>query len=232
LLEGQLGVRVFVRKLPSRMSGLYAFDEAVGACMLFHAGHPRSRRNQTAAHELGHLVSTRSNAEVLLDDTPDVARDERYANSFARAFLTPARSVMQMFQQVTAGSAHLSRRHVIVMAHMFGVSREAMVRRLEELKLAKPGTWDWFTAHGGITDAQARQVLGDATFEATYATKADQPTLQRLNVLAAEAWKQELLSEGQLARLLHVDRVELRKIIDDLDCEPVETDAAVLSLHA
>src|SRR3954452_4242994 len=55
LLEAQLGVRVFVRKLPSRMSGLYVFDEAVGACMLFHAGHPRSRRNQTAAHELGHL---------------------------------------------------------------------------------------------------------------------------------------------------------------------------------
>jgi Zn-dependent peptidase ImmA (M78 family)/DNA-binding XRE family transcriptional regulator len=230
LLEAQVGVRVFVRRLPSRISGLYAFDEAVGACMLFNAAHPRSRRSQTAAHELGHLVSTRGEAEVLLDDSPELARDERYANSFARAFLTPARAVMQMFRQVTAGSAHLSRRHVIVMAHAFGISREAMVRRLEELKLAKSGTWDWFTAHGGITDAQARHVLGDASFEATYGARTEQPTLQRLNVLAAEAWKQELLSEGQLARLLHLDRVELRTIVDALNPEPAETDA-VLSLH-
>lgn len=38
----------------------------------------------------------------------------------------------------------------------------AMVRRLEELKLTKPGTRDWFDANGGITDLQARQVLGDS----------------------------------------------------------------------
>ena len=230
LLDSQLGVRVFVRKLPSRISGLYAFDETVGACMLFHAGHPRSRRNHTAAHELGHLVSTRGEAEVLLDNAPEQARDERYAGSFARGFLTPARPVMQMFQKVTAGSAHLSRRHIIVMAHAFGVSREAMVRRLEELKLAKAGTWDWFMAHNGITDAQARQVLGDAAFEATYGTKADLPILQHLNLLAAEAWKQDLLSEGQLARLLHLDRVELRKILDSLDLGSAETDE-MLALH-
>ncbi len=230
LLNSQLGVRVFVRELPSRISGLYAFDETVGACMLFQAEHPRSRRNHTAAHELGHLVLTRGEAEVLLEDSLEQARDERYANSFARGFLTPARPVMQMFQKVTAGSAHLSRRHIIVMAHAFGVSREAMVRRLEELKLAKAGTWDWFTAQNGITDAQARQVLGDAAFEATYGTKADLPVLQHLNLLAAEAWKQELLSEGQLARLLHLDRVELRKILDALDLGSAETDE-MLALH-
>jgi Zn-dependent peptidase ImmA (M78 family)/DNA-binding XRE family transcriptional regulator len=230
LLEVQLGVRVFVRKLESRISGLYAFDETVGACMLFHAGHPRSRRNMTAAHELGHLVSTRDQPEVLLEDTPEQARDERYANAFARGFLTPARSVMQTFEQVTAGSSHLSRRHVILMAHSFAVSREAMARRLEELKLAKPGTWDWFDAHGGITDFQARQVLGDTAFEAAYATKADLPMSLHLNSLAAEAWKQDLLSEGQLARLLQLDRVELRATLDSLDAGWTETDEA-LALH-
>jgi Zn-dependent peptidase ImmA (M78 family)/transcriptional regulator with XRE-family HTH domain len=231
LLEAQLGVRVFVRKLLSRISGLYAFDEAVGACMLFNADHPRSRRNLTAAHELGHLVSTRDESEVLLDDTPEQARDERYANAFGRGFLMPARSVMQMFEQVTAGSLHLSRRHVIVMAHSCGVSREAMVRRLEELKLAKRGTWDWFDAHGSITDVQARQVLGDSSFEATYGTKVALPLFSHLNSLATEAWKQDLLSEGQLARLLQLDRVELRKVLDALGAEGSEVDEA-LAIHA
>jgi Zn-dependent peptidase ImmA (M78 family)/DNA-binding XRE family transcriptional regulator len=230
LLELQLGVRVFIRRLEPRISGLYAFDDAVGACMLFNAVHPRSRRNQTAAHELGHLVSTRDESEALLDGSPDQARDERYADTFARAFLTPARPVMQTFQQITMGSSHLSRRHVIVMAHAFAVSREAMVRRLEELKLARQGTWDWFSAHGGITDAQARQVLGDASFEETYGTKTQVPMSLRVNVLASEAWKRGLLSEGQLARLLHLDRVELREILDALDTDPVEVDEA-LELH-
>ncbi len=83
-------------------------------------------------------------------------REERYANAFGRAFLTPARGVMQKFHEVTAGSDRLTRRHVIILAHFFGVSREAMVRRLEELGLTKPGTWDWFQSNGGITDEQAR----------------------------------------------------------------------------
>jgi Zn-dependent peptidase ImmA (M78 family)/DNA-binding XRE family transcriptional regulator len=227
LLEAQLGVRVFVREMASRISGLYAFDEAVGACMLFNALHPRSRRNQTGAHEMGHLVSTRQEPEVLLEDTREHARDERYANAFARGFLTPARSVMQTFEQVTAGSSHLSRRHVIVMAHSFGVSREAMVRRLEELRLTKPGTWDWFDANGGITDLQARQVLGDTLFEAVYGTQTDLPMSLRLNSLAAEAWKKDLLSEGQLARLLQLDRMALRTVLDDLEAGWTETDEAL-----
>jgi Zn-dependent peptidase ImmA (M78 family)/transcriptional regulator with XRE-family HTH domain len=226
LLELQLGVRVFVRKLDSRISGLFAFDDSVGACMLLNASHRRDRRMLTGAHELGHLVSARSEPEVLLDDTTELAREEPYAHAFARGFLTPARAVMQKFQDITAGSSHFTRRHVIVLAHAFSVSREAMVRRLEELKLRKPGTWDWFEGHGGITDEQERQVLGDLSPADIHQREASQPTSLRLNLLAGEAWRQELLSEGQLARLLHLDRVEVRAILDGLD-EPTEVDEAL-----
>ncbi len=44
-------------------------------------------------------------------------REERYANAFGRAFLTPARGLMQKFHEVTAGSDRLTRRHVIILAH-------------------------------------------------------------------------------------------------------------------
>ena len=53
---------------------------------------------------------------------------------------------------------------------------------------------------------------------------------RRLGLLAAEARRRELLSEGQLARLLRLDRVDLRKILDaasDLDgveCPPQEAE--------
>ncbi len=214
LLELEMGVRVYVRRFDGKISGLFAYDEALGPCILLNANHPRERRTQTAAHETGHMVSARREPEILHLDEPESSREEKYANAFGRAFLTPARSVIQKFHEVTAGSDRLTRRHIIVLAHFFGVSREAMVRRLEELRLTKAGTWDWFVANGGITDEQARQVLGDLPGPDAHKTDADRPTTLRLNLLAAEAYRRELLSEGQLARLLHLDRVELREMLD------------------
>lgn len=227
LLEMELGVRVYIRRIDGRISGLFAYDDALGACILLNANHPRERRTQTAAHETAHLVSTRRKAEIL-DGAPTNSREERYATAFARAFLTPARSVMQKFREVTAGSERLTRRHVIVLAHMFAVSREAMVRRLEELGLTKDGAWDWFQQNGGITDDQARQVLGDLPGLDPHKIDADQPTTLRLGLLAGEAWRRGLLSEGQLARMLHIDRIELRRMFDGLEIEGSEADGALL----
>ncbi len=222
LLELELGIRVYVRRLDARISGLYAYDDELGAFMLLNANHPRDRRTQSAVHEFGHFVSSRRTPEILHVDDTETSREERYANAFGRAFLTPVRAVLQKFHEVTAGSSQFTRRHVIVLAHAFGVSREAMVRRAEELALTKRGTWDWYQANGGITDDQARQVLGDLAIVDTDKAEADRPTTIRLNLLAAEAWRQELLSEGQLARLLRLDRVELRESLGNLETEGSE----------
>lgn len=227
LLEMEMGVRVYIRRFDGRISGLFAYDEALGACMLLNANHPRDRRAQTAGHETGHLVSTRRQPEILHQHEEENSREERYANAFARALLTPTRAVMQKFQEVTAGSDRLSRRQVIVLAHFFGVSREAIVRRLEQLELVKPETWDWFQSNGGITDDQARQVLGDLASPDLNKSEADRPTTLRLNLLAAEAERQGLLSEGQLARLLQLDRVELREIINNHELEGSEGDGVI-----
>jgi len=224
ILELDLGVRVYVRRVDPRISGLFAYDEDLGACMLLNANHPRERRAQSGGHELGHLISTRRKAEILHTHEEENSREERYANAFGRAFLTPTRTVMQRFREITEGASHLTRRHVILLAHAFGVSREAMVRRLEELALTKSGTWDWFAANGGITDGQARQVLGDLIPHDIGKQDADRPTTLRLNLLAAEAWRQGLLSEGQLVRLLHLDRLGLREILDNVEIEGGEAD--------
>ena len=219
ILEIELGVRVYVRRLPAAISGLFAYDDAVGACILLNANHPRERRNQTAGHEIAHLLATRNRAEVLRAGPEGNSREERYASVFSRALLTPARAVMERFSAVLAGADTLTRKHVIILAHYFGVSREAMVRRLEELGLTKAGTWDWFCANGGITDEQARLILGDQLLADDAKAEADRPTTLRLNLLAAEAARRGLLSEGQLSRLLHLDRLELRAILDAYNAE-------------
>jgi Zn-dependent peptidase ImmA (M78 family) len=144
--------------------------------------------------------------------------------------MTPAGALRQKFQEVTAGSTRLTRRHIIVLAHFFGVSREAIVRRMEELGLTKKGTWDWFAENGGITDEQASQVLGDLKAADRQKSEADRPTTLRLNLLAAEAYRQDLLGEGQLARLLQLDRVELREILHDMEVQEDEADGAPILL--
>lgn len=219
LLELEMGVRVYVRRLATRISGLFAYDDKVGACILLNACHPRERRTLTAAHELGHLVSTRREADVVDEQSPERSPEERYCNAFARNFLMPARTLMQKFRDVTAGASRLTRRQVIVLAHAFGVSREALVRRLEELKLTKTGTWDWFEENGSITDDQVKHVLGDLVRSDAHKADAGRPMTLRINLLVAEAARQGLLSEGQLMRLLKLDRIELRRLLDTVEME-------------
>ncbi len=231
LLEMELGVRVYVRRLDSNISGLYTYDEALGPCMMLNANHPRDRRAQSASHETGHFISTRREPELLYEHETANSREERYCNAFGRAFLTPMRAVSQKFQEVTAGSDRLTRRHVIVLAHFFGVSREALVRRLEELSLVKVGTWDWFQANGCITDEHARQVLGDLSVPDAQKADADRPTTLRLNLLAEEVYRKGLLSEGQLARLLKVDRVELRAMLAGAETEDEEANGVAAFLQ-
>jgi hypothetical protein len=62
----------------------------------------------------------------------------------------------------------------------------------------------WFIANGGITDEQARQVLGDLIVPDAEKAEADRPTTLRLNLLAYEAHRRGLMSEGRLARLLRL----------------------------
>lgn len=227
IIELGLGIRLYQRRLSSgsKVAGLFTFDVEVGACILLNANHPLERRVQSAAHELGHFVGTRQVPEVLDVDEQFLSREERYANAFGREFLTPRASFEQAFKNLTAGCDTLTRKHVILLSYQFQVSREACVRRLEELGLARKGTWDWFLRNGGITDKHVKEVLGNAAQRIDQAkTEADRPLSHRMAIMAQAAWKRELLSEGQLAELLKLSRVELRGLMDQIELEESETD--------
>lgn len=227
ILDLHLGVRVFARPLDSKVAGLYAFDPAAGACMLLNANHPYERFSNSAWHETGHFLSTRRQLEVLTTDERFASREEVYADVFARAFLLPERLVRQQFASITAGQSHFTRRHVILLAQAFGVSREALVRRLEELKLVRRGTWDWFQDNGGITDEQAKQVLGELPDRKIEGLESGGLVPHRLSLLAREAWKRQIYSEGQLMRLLDLDHIGIREVLDDAESEEGEADELV-----
>ena len=226
LIEYDLGIRLYHRRLSSRskVAGLFSYDNDFGACILLNANHPLERRFQSAVHELGHFVGTRQMPEVLTQSERFLSREERYASAFGRAFLTPRRNFTQCFLQVTSGADKLTRRHVILLAHQHHISREACVRRLEELRLVKRGTWDWFESNGRISNTQARAVLGAAAERADAAKDdANRPVSHRMSLMAHAVWKRNFLSEGQLAELLGVRRVELRALVDQIELEESES---------
>ena len=228
LIESSLGIRIYQRRLSTRskVAGLFAYDQAIGACILLNANHPLERRVQSAVHELGHFVGTRWVPEVLDENELCLSRAERYASAFGRAFLTPRQSIGASFRQLTTGSAKLSRRHVIRLAHQYHISREACVRRLEELGLVKRGAWAYFEANGGISNAQAYEILGEEAKRYDPAKKdANRPISYRMSQMVHAAWKGDLMSEGQLAELLKLKRVELRALIDEIELEENETSA-------
>ena len=221
-LELQVGMRVYVRRMAGSLSGLFACTEASGACVLLNANHPMGRIAQTGAQALGRLMTSREEPALLVEGDTSRSREAKYATAFSRSFLTPRRAVRQRFGEITAGQSHLTRRHVILLAHAFAVSREAIVRRLEDLRLVRRGTWDWFQENGGITDAQSDEVLGHSPETWWMRPAASGPVPQRLALLVREAWKQDLYSEGQLAGLLDLGRVEVRELLDGAEEERVE----------
>ncbi len=226
LLELDLGLRVYVRPLASEVCGLFAFEEVCGACMLINATHSVGRRNQTAAHGLGQFMSSRGTPSIMRAKKPGKSPDERYADAFGRTFLTPVRTVTQRSREITAGSSRLTRQHVMVLASYFGVSPKAMVQRLEEVGLARQGTWDWFEERGGVTHQEWLEVSAGSAAQSVAPLLPPRPNTLRIDLLAAEAWRTELLSEGQLAALLQLGRVQLRELLDAAEEERSTADGA------
>ena len=99
LLELEFGIRIFIRPLSAgSISGLFAFDETVGACILTNKNHPQERRALTAAHEFGHFLTTRNTADVFEYGAIAQSREERLATVFSFALLDASSSCPKAFR--------------------------------------------------------------------------------------------------------------------------------------
>ena len=210
LLERELGFRIFVRKLPSRLSGVFGYHPVVGPCILVNANHPRNRQSMTAAHELGHFLANRESGAVVEIGEDELTLEERFAKEFSYAFLMPGPSVRRRFFELVESNNAFTPRHLIYLAHSFYVSTEAMCRRLEWLDLLPKGTFESLRGRGFKESA----VPGLAAQETDTARQNRHG--MRLAQLASSALNRGLLSEGQVSRMLDLDRVEVRKMIQDV----------------
>ena len=217
LLQDELGASIFIRNIHSSISGVFGYDPAVGACILLNANHSRERQAMTAAHEIGHFVSNRSFGDIVVGSEDIATDEERFANVFAYAFLMPAPAVRRQFQELVEVNRKFTPRHLGFMAAIFYVSIEAICRRLESLKLLPRGTFESLRDRG-FTARAAQSVHEPGTEE-----PAVRPFRSRMMHLAASALFRGLLSEGQLSRMLDLDRVDVRRVLEEIaGCEEDE----------
>ena len=221
VLEGDLGLRVFQPELPPAVAGMFVFTEELGGSIAVNRRHPVERRRQTLAHVYGYFLVSRFKARILSPERYQRRpAEERFAEVFARSFLMPPEGLRRRYleiQRERAGSPTWG--DLCRLSYGYAVSVEPMTRRLEELRLLAPGTWDRLCQEG-FEPGEAQRLLGLAP------RLGDQGLLPpRYVALAVEAWQRGELSEGQLANLLRTDRLGARELIGS--AEQSTEDAAV-----
>jgi Zn-dependent peptidase ImmA (M78 family) len=196
--------------MPAKVAGLFAYNDDLGACIGINADHPPERRLWSLAHEFGHFLMHRFRLELTLLGSHRSAR-ERVTDSFTEHFLMPASGLSRRFTEMQRNSAEgATLADVVGLAHLYGVSFQAMVRRLEALKRIPSGTWHRLSAEG-FRIGEAQRLMGIES-----AAAPGQMFPQRYVSLAAESFRRELISEGQLARYLRTDRVSARSVVEGL----------------
>lgn len=213
LLDADIGLRVFAYPFAdSRVAGLFAYTEELGGCVAINANHPEERRRWSAAHEFGHFLTDRYRADVqVLPAYRRVPESERFAESFARHFLMPSNGLIRRFQGIRRSKGSpITPADLLSLGQLYGVSFQALVLRLEELRLLPPGTWDRLKDAGfKVNEAKVFLDLPPIPDEV--------PLLPlRYEALAIQAFLSGDMSEGRLARFLGTDRLGARRRVAEL----------------
>ena len=228
-LESDVGIRVFAIDLPSRVAGIFSYTEALGGCIAVNVRHPAERRRWSIAHEYGHFLTRRFQSEIsILGTYTRVPAAERFADAFACSMLMPAAGLRRRFNDLArATDGKVTAADICRVAHHYSVSVEAMMLRLEQLRLLPGGAWERLRDRGfEVREAQAQLGL-------TARSPGDGLLPLRYRLLAVRAYEEGSLTEGELARLLRVDRVSARRTVQEMTHAPHlldEGDVGALSI--
>jgi Zn-dependent peptidase ImmA (M78 family) len=200
---------VFVLPLEEfRIAGMLYYTERLGGCILVNGTHPTTRQAWSLAHEYAHFLADRYREDVtILVDYTRKPRSEQFADQFAANFLMPAPGLRQRFRRIVQSRGDFTVADLYGLADQYGVSVEAMARRLEDLGSLKRGTWDRLAQN-----VQGSRMASHLGLTPRPAERLRLP--ERYRRLAVQASEEEKITEGELARLLRCSRVEAREAVD------------------
>ncbi|HUP00173.1 MAG TPA: helix-turn-helix domain-containing protein [Gemmatimonadota bacterium] len=200
-----------------QLDGVFFEAEDLGACIgLAPPDQWTGYRNVfTAVHEYAHwlLGDLRVEEYRFLQHTADPV--EVRANSFAAAFLMPTLGLRDFFDAEGLLTEELDRGDIVRAMDYFGVSRPALIYRLQNCQLVSKETADRLLQDRFSVKAAARALGLDL--------RTPDEVGSYLNELVVESWRHAFISTGRAAEILGVDvqtfRERMREIAVDQERE-------------
>ena len=195
VLESRAGVKVIFLEMGDAGSGASTVD-GFGKAILINSSDAPWRRNYDLAHEFFHiltwdLISPREHLSEA--EKPPV---ESWADAFASVLLLPQREMKAEFSK-RMQNKKISYLDAVEMARDFGVSTEALLWRLANLRVLRRRKIQRALEEGEIKDMDRKRRRSDWDTERPYLSK-------RYVTLAIKAFQLGKLSKAKLAEYLDI----------------------------
>jgi Zn-dependent peptidase ImmA (M78 family)/DNA-binding XRE family transcriptional regulator len=199
LIEERLAIKTFVLRASSTLSGACIFNGRAGGCVLVIV-KTIPHMLFTLAHEFAHLLVHRE-TPMVDEDLFVKAPKEQFANAFAASLLMPRAGVQELFWSIYRSRNEFADIDVIHLARHFGVSFNAMLSRLQGLRLIAPGSRETLLeAYKAARTGPDRPAEEAGLPEAV--ARWWSPLPERYVFLAIRAYRRNELSIGRLAEIL------------------------------
>ena len=202
IVESQ-GVRVILMDLETpEVSGVFHFDDELGACILINTACHPNRRPYDLMHEYCHVLVDRFEGTDRITDLGDSADPiERRADAFAASFLLPEQGVERFLATRGVARGAVEYLDIFYVMTAFGASFQATVYRLKELGFLEDYRADAYLTSRNVTEMARRIRRAEGVEDVDF----DDPAQRRFGQLALRAYKQGKISIGRVAELLDVD---------------------------
>ncbi len=206
-LEYDAGLHAFLLDLPARVSSLSASVPELGGCLAVNARYPAPRRRWFVAQAYSRYLTHRLDGAVSM---VGAGRRGRFADVFAACLLMPVPGLRRRAHAlVRATRGTVTAADIVQLARFYSVSMEAMTLRLEEMQILRQGVWKELRKSGKVPEDRIDQSRSVPSCHG-------QRLPLRYRYLAVQAYAKADISEGALARLLRLDRVAARGVVQEL----------------
>jgi Zn-dependent peptidase ImmA (M78 family)/transcriptional regulator with XRE-family HTH domain len=137
ILEEKCALRIFHLPIPEERGifGMFTYDEQMGGCVLINTNANFGKQLFSLAHEYAHFVFHKGRLGIISFEKEKDTLDESLADHFASDFLMPEEAVNEIFNIRIKNRKEITAEDIIYLAEYFGVSFQAMIYKLNNLRL-------------------------------------------------------------------------------------------------
>lgn len=202
VLEHRLRIKILHMPLEDGISGATVVDKVLGAGILIDANDVPWRRNFDLAHELFHVITWNVFSPGEIGDGATKTKPEQYADIFASSLLLPENHLRETLKE-TAIDNEIRIIDIIELAKEFGVSTEALLWRLVNLKIVTKSQVQKLLDSPQIRDLDRTMRQGSPDRERPSRFPA------RFISLACRCLLEGKISRGVFAGYLEIDQSEI-----------------------